>query len=394
MNPREILKFGNKRVNEDTLFDATNSLLIGDEIPTNPKMTYRKGDIIINIGEKQKSEPIYICTKTGNPGDWMTIYADGSSSGGGSVEAYLNIKGTVENVEALDALVESAAPGDSYLIGATLYIFNGKSFVSIGEVKGAKGDKGEPGVAGPQGPKGETGAQGPQGSKGEQGIQGPKGETGEQGPKGEQGIQGPKGETGEQGPKGEQGIQGPEGPQGPKGEQGIQGPKGETGVFDTESIYTQLNTDNKTIIGAINELLNLIKSESPEPGPVGDSIYYGYIPYDEGTGSLDYRDVTKSMLDTCPTVKKAEVNVIGKTSLGFAPKAALVIVAVPKNVNVGEYTSLSVTKDNGFGGKVAFDEEVTGANGLIANFNGVDYKIYGELLLTDCELFFYADGVK
>ena len=352
MNPREILKFGNKRVNEDTLFDATNSLLIGDEIPTNPKMTYRKGDIIINIGEKQKSEPIYICTKTGNPGDWMTIYADGSSSGGSSVEAYLNIKGTVENVEALDALVESAAPGDSYLIGATLYIFNGKSFVSIGEVKGAKGDKGEPGVAGPQGPKGETGAQGPQGSKGEQGIQGPK------------------------------------------GEQGIQGPKGETGVFDTESIYTQLNTDNKTIIGAINELLNLIKSESPEPGPVGDSIYYGYIPYDEGTGSLEYRDVTKSMLDTCPTVKKTEVNVIGKTSLGFAPKAALVIVAVPKNVNVGEYTSLSVTKDNGFGGKVAFDEEVTGANGLIANFNGVDYKIYGELLLTDCELFFYADGVK
>lgn len=354
MNPREIFKFGDKRVNEDVLFKTTNSILIGDEIPKNPKMTYRKGDIIINIGEKQETEPIYICTKTGNPGIWMTVGANGTSSGGGTgVEAYLNIKGTVENEEALNALIDSASIGDSYLIGNKLYVFNGKSFVFVSEVKGSKGDKGD---------QGETGAQGPKGDKGEQG---------------------------------EAGAQGPQGEQGPKGDKGDQGPKGETGVFDVESIYTQLNTDNKTIIGAINELFNLInKGETPDPGPAGTNIYYGYIPYEESTGGLGYEDITKSMLETCPTVKKAEVNTFNKTSLGFAPKAALTIVAVPKTIDVGGYTSLSVTKDNGFGGKIAFDEEVTGVNGLIVNFNGVDYKLYGELLLTDCELFFYADGAN
>ena len=77
--------------------------------------------------------------------------------------------------------------------------------VKIGNVKGAKGDKGDTGAQGPQGIQGETGAQGPQGPQGE------KGDTGAQGPKGD------KGDTGAQGPQGEVG---PAGPQGEKGENG------------------------------------------------------------------------------------------------------------------------------------------------------------------------------
>ena len=375
MNPREIFKFGDKRVNEDVLYQATNSLLIGDEIPNNPKMTYRKGDVVINVGEKQESEPIYICIKTGNPGTWMTVGANGSSGGGGSIiEAYLHIKGTVENLEELDTLIETSVAGDAYLLGDVLYVFNGDKFANIGAVKGAKGD---------QGPKGE---------KGEAGIAGPKGETGETG------IQGPKGEQGPQGEPGIAGEQGPQGPMGPKGETGEQGPKGETGVFDTEAIYSQLNTTNKTMIGAINELLDLIKNSGPiepkPPEPTGNNIYYGYIPYDEKVGTIEYSDITQSMLQSYATVKKMEVGEVNKASLGFAPGAALTIVAVPKSVDIEGFTSLSVFKDNGFGGKTSFDEDVVGVNGLIANFNGVDYKLYGELLLTDSEIFFYVDGVK
>jgi hypothetical protein len=59
--------------------------------------------------------------------------------------------------------------------------------------KGAQGDKGEQGVAGPPGPKGDAGPQGPQGVAG---PPGPKGEPGPAGPPGAKGERGPIGLTG------------------------------------------------------------------------------------------------------------------------------------------------------------------------------------------------------
>ena len=103
--------------------------------------------------------------------------------------------------------------------------------------QGLKGDTGDPG---PAGPKGDTGPQGPQGEKGDTGAtgpQGPKGDTGPQGPQGEKGETGATGATGPQGPKGEPGPQGPQGPKGDKGDKGdtgatgSQGPKGDTGAM-------------------------------------------------------------------------------------------------------------------------------------------------------------------
>jgi formylglycine-generating enzyme required for sulfatase activity len=121
---------------------------------------------------------------------------------------------------------------------------------------GSIGPKGEPGEKGDIGPKGDIGLTGP---KGEQGLppehrwdetflkfkkpdgswgnpvnlRGQRGEQGEPGPKGEQGNTGPKGEKGDKGAKGDQGVSGPKGEQGipgPKGEQGIPGSKGNQGV--------------------------------------------------------------------------------------------------------------------------------------------------------------------
>jgi hypothetical protein len=59
--------------NEDKLHVYNNSILVGDSIPEGNKKTYRKGDVIINIGEKCEQEPIYICIEGGSPGKWTAV---------------------------------------------------------------------------------------------------------------------------------------------------------------------------------------------------------------------------------------------------------------------------------------------------------------------------------
>ena len=198
----------------------------------------------------------------------------------------INICGTVETEEDLkDIMGEN--PNDGYIVEENrhLFIYDGKKFVDVGEVKGPQGEIGPQGPAGPQGPKGEDGLdgingkdgedgesayeiavrhgfegcekkwlkslQGPQGEQGPEGERGPKGPKGEKGDRGEQGpagapgpagVQGPAGPQGEKGEKGEPGRDGrmgpigPEGPQGPKGDQGEQGPQGKRGFQGEQGI--------------------------------------------------------------------------------------------------------------------------------------------------------------
>ena len=120
-----------KKYNEENLL-GIHSILIGDGLPNN-RRHYTKGCIIVNVGEKRETEPMYICVEDGCPGKWAVI-------GGGS-------EGGV----------------------------------------GPQGPKGEKGEQGPKGDKGDQGEVGPMGETG------PKGEKGEVGPQGEQG---PKGEDG------------------------------------------------------------------------------------------------------------------------------------------------------------------------------------------------------
>ena len=159
--------------------------------------------------------------------------------------------------------------GDGFIVESSghLFVFNGKDFIDVGEIKGPQGERGprgERGEQGPAGPRGEDGERGPQGEKGEdgksayklakeydgfegtvkewlrtlKGEQGPQGKQGEAGPAGIPGPMGPQGPTGQQGPQGlagPAGQQGPAGPQGPRGDQGpagadgMQGPQGPAG---------------------------------------------------------------------------------------------------------------------------------------------------------------------
>ena len=129
----------------------------------------------------------------------------------------------------------------------------GESTYSYTDLKGNKGDKGDPGLQGPKGDKGDTGLQGPKGDKGDTGAQGPQGIQGEQGPKGDKGadgtmtfadlteeqkesLRGPQGIQGEQGPKGDKGDPGLQGPQGIQGERGAKGDKGDKGDTGAQGI--------------------------------------------------------------------------------------------------------------------------------------------------------------
>lgn len=193
------------------------------------------------------------------------------------------IKGSKDSADLLPSVENTL--GDAYIVRGHLHIWTEAGWDDVGEIQGPqgeKGEKGDQGEQGPQGEKGEKGDTGEQGPQGDQGPQGPKGDTGEQGPQGEQGEPGQKGEKGDKGDKGDTGPQGPMGPQGAKGDKGAMGPvgpqgpqglKGDTGTFDVNATFATLNTTNKTIIGAINELLAKINAGNINTStPVSDVI--------------------------------------------------------------------------------------------------------------------------
>lgn len=199
---------------------------------------------------------------------------------------------------------------------------------------------------------------------------------GPQGPRGEQGFQG---ETGPQGPMGPQGDQGEIGPQGP------QGPQGDKGTFDAEAIFNILNTEDKTVLGAINELFNLIKGYHPDL-PEGAVTYYGYIPYLVAGNIKSYQDITIDMIqhqDSSITIEEPQKR--NKTSIGYVPEACFIFVAIPKDAELAAF------KDNGMGARVKFTEDDFGANGVDVVYNNIDYKVFGELTLVSGERFIYID---
>ena len=270
-------------------------------------------------------------------------------------------------------------------------------------IQGEKGDKGDPGVDGADGADGksayqiavEKGFEGDETAwlaslKGEKGADGVIGADGANGKSAYQ-IAVEKGFEGDETAwlaslKGADGAQGIDGAKGEAGPQGPAGEQGADGIFDIAHQYDSLGTDAKDVIGSINEILAMVKKMLPSE-TASDKMYYGYIPY-EVSGVIDnYTEITKDMITRSgKTVTAANAERVGKVSVGNVPVGALVIVAIPA---IYKFT---VTKDNGLGGKVAFRTDgVVGANGADVVFDETQYKIYGEMLLTDGELFVHID---
>lgn len=141
----------------------------------------------------------------GDPGPQGAKGDPGEQGPKGDTGKGLTILDYYDDLEALQAAVQSPEDGDAYGIGTSepydIYIYSpSKGWVNNGPLRGAQG---------PQGPQGEPGPQGPAGADGAPGA---KGDTGPEGPQGEQGPQGPPGPAGADGQDGAQGPQGPAGP--------------------------------------------------------------------------------------------------------------------------------------------------------------------------------------
>ena len=144
-----------------------------------------------------------------------------------------------------------------------------------------------------------------------------------------------------------------------------------------------------TIIQIIEKILCTTSSSGGEDTPTPE-IIYGRIPI-AGVGGriIPYSSITEDMIKNCSQLVHGEVKTMGKTSLGLPDDTAegdYCIVLVPKE------SGLTVTKDDGIGGKASFDTDTAGANGDVElTVNNVIYKVYGEILISQGQMFIYVD---
>ena len=197
-------------------------------------------------------------------------------------------------------------------------------------------------------------------------------------------------------------LEGPSGPTGPRGE------TGQNAVNPNFSIgtVTTLDAGSQATVSLTGTYPNLKLNfgiprgadgsggGAEEPVDTTPYMYYGRLSFQDvgGTNSvIPYSQITEAMINKGVTdgkLTKEAPKTMGKTSMGeFAETAEFdyIIVAVPASKN---YT---VTKDNGIGGKMAFDEDSAGANGIDITINNVACKLYGEMLLSQGQLFIYVD---
>ena len=144
-----------------------------------------------------------------------------------------------------------------------------------------------------------------------------------------------------------------------------------------------------TIIQIIEKMLCTASSSGGEDTPTPE-IIYGRIPI-AGVGGhiIPYSSITEDMIKNCSQLVHGEVKTMGRTSLGLPSQTTegdYCIVLVPKE------SGYTVTKDDGIGGKSEFSTEVAGANGDVElTVNNVVYKVYGEILLAQGQMFIYVD---
>ncbi len=134
-------------------------------------------------------------------------------------------------------------------------------------------------------------------------------------------------------------------------------------------------------------------TEDPDtPSWYGKKMIYGYIPSATAGSITSVTQITSAMLAAAAdTVVTADASTLGKTSLGVVPEGAWLFALIPANAG------LAATKDNGFGGKVAFElnngVDGTGANGTEITVGETAYRVYGEFKLNAAEIYIYIDEV-
>ena len=181
-----------------------------------------------------------------------------------------------------------------------------------------------------------------------------------------------------------------------KGDTGAAGRDGINAVNPNFTIGTVIelekgNPPTVTISGTYPNLILNFGIPTKEPTAV-EYMYYGRLPIaDVGGKVIQYNEITEAMIlkgVTDGKLTKATPHTLGKTSLGKYSQTArgdYQIVIVPAA------NGFTVTKDNGLGGKMRFDEDTSGANGIDITINTIPCKLYGEMLTAQGETFIYID---
>lgn len=165
----------------------------------------------------------------------------------------------------------------------------------------------------------------------------------------------------------------------------IESLRGKDGVLDINTVSDILETEDKRVIGAINELFKMIKDWMDPVYDIKSQMFYGVIDPTTAGVITTYADVTIDMLNNEAGVKSTIPGERLSLSIGHVDEGSYIIVAVPAIYN------FTVTKDNGFGGRIEFDESIIGANGIDVEFDKTDYRIYGEFVLVGGERIIYID---
>lgn len=306
----------------------------------------------------------------GPKGDTGPTGPQGPQGPKGDTGTGLDIKGTYDSLEALQAAIQSPSQGDMYNVGTedpyTIYMWDTTGGVSGWKSQGQL-----------QGAKGDTGPQGPQGPQGEPGPKGDTGDTGATGPQGERGIRGP------QGPQGLPGNTGPQGPAGENGEPGEDGGYYAPSVDSSGNLSWQASKSGMPAIPGAN-------IRGPQGPGSGDFMADGTVPmtgslqmgYNRITGlgapqadtdAIRRQDLNASLQSYIPASQKGSSGGVAELdSDGKVPSSQL-----PSYVDdVVEYPNRTSFPETGEDGKIYVDESTN----QTYRWSGSDYVIIGTSL--------------
>ena len=119
------------------------------------------------------------------------------------------------------------------------------------------------------------------------------------------------------------------------------------------------------------------------PKPEVGYIFYGHLV----NQLTSYAEITSDMLVSPENhIISVSAGKMGKTSCGVMEEGDKVVVLIPVD------TSYVATKDNGFGGQMAFNTQIMGSNGEnLVTIDGIQYRAYGEMMTTEGEMFIYVN---
>jgi hypothetical protein len=144
-----------------------------------------------------------------------------------------------------------------------------------------------------------------------------------------------------------------------------------------ETKYETLETEDKTVLGSINEVYDVLEKFMDPVYDIKAQMYYGVMDPNEVGVVYSYEEITKDMLDKSTGIKSTRPGERKCLSIGYVDEGMYIVVAVPAIYTFG------ITKDDGFGGRTEFDESIIGANGIDVEFDGDDYRLYGEFVIVD-----------